>query len=83
MDQNRSGNPKFLQPFVDGLHEHALTLSRQPHEDMGPGARALHQVIYPGTIDKFDGAVVVTSELLRKCADGRFYAFRKAPDRKE
>ena len=83
MHQNRPGNAKLLQPFFDGLRQHALTLSRQPHEDMRPGAGTLHQIICLGPIDEFDGAVVVTSKLLRKRANTGFYAFRQAPDRKQ
>jgi len=83
IDENGSGNAQLFQSFFDSLHEHALTLSGQPYENVRSGARTLHQIICLGTIDEFDGAVVMTSKLLRKRANGGFDAFRKASDRKQ
>src|SRR5580693_2065016 len=83
MDKNWSGDAKLFQPFFDRLRQHALTLSRQAHEDVRSGAGTLHELICLGTIDKFDGAVGMASKLLRKCANGRFDAFSKAPDGKK
>lgn len=83
MDQNWSGDAKLLQPLFDGLRQHTFTLSRQAHEYVRSGARTLDQIIRLGTIDKLDGAVVVTSKLLRKRAYGGFDAFGKASDREQ
>jgi hypothetical protein len=81
--KNRSGNAKLFQPFFDGLCQHARTLSRQTYEDVRSSAGTLHEIICLGTIDKLDGAVVMTSKLLRKRADGGLDAFGKAADRKK
>jgi hypothetical protein len=83
MDKNGSGNAKLFQPLFDGLRQHALALFRQPYENVRSGAGPLYQIICFGAIDKFDGAVMMTSKLLRKRANGGFDAFGKAPDRKQ
>jgi len=83
MDKNWSCNAKLLQPFFDSLRQHTLTLSRQMHEYVRSGAGALDQIIRLGAIDKLDGAVVMTSKLLRQRANTGFDPSGKTPDRKQ
>jgi hypothetical protein len=83
MDKDWSGNSKLFQSLFDGLRQDTFSLSRQPHEDVRSRAGPLHQIIRLGAIDEFDGAVVMTSELLCKGADIWFDAFLKASDCKQ
>jgi hypothetical protein len=83
MDKNGSGNAELFQALFDGLRQYALALSRQPHENVRSGAGPLYQIVCLGAVDEFDGAVMMTSKLLRKRANRRFDAFGKASDRKQ